>query len=1419
MAIIKAPETNDPDSPFQIDVPASVTPPSEPITGSGPKAPFQPPEGQLQEDSKANLPKPKIAQVPEPSGLPSQFVTSWNDRYGGNLNDAGKEQLAERKSAAIKEEMTEYAKARGVDVLGRELPASDPVEIEKYQKRVENIKNLWRDHALPAAASAGKDLSDMRYDFGRIILGGPLKAVEGVWGLADSMATWLNKNVADLRVDVGEWEKQPDGTMKWREGKGLGGVKEAPATSGKILPNIPAVTDDTVSVSGGIAQSIVQFITGFGAIGKAGIFANLAKPGSTMARAAITDFTTFDGQEGNLANLIQALGGKGQPIIDFLATDKDTPQMIGRIKNTLAGLVPDVALEGLVKGLRTMKAARRVKDMTGANTHQEAAERLLTTGHGGRGAPAEFGARVEDLLGGTSEQAIERVAVKLRPVHFEVPPQVAAKGLTEGAYTFPDVPPGKIRLYTAISPEDAAQQGAVHSYTASLDEARARAAAPDTRLAYADIDEAQWIAIRDEPEIRGRVATGPEAGAHGDALPKPLGERAMTADDFRPIPEVRETADIINWNRIDGDADLQRVMSRMAKSHADEIKGAQRGVRSNVETALSAEKQDAWQLLLDKRGKDAPAIYTAEETLALRNLWVSAGDKLVEVAEAAKVGGLEEQFAFRKMLELYNTLQQKVIGIRTEQARALQQWRMPAGSSADKLRQITMAIETHGGEGTTRALANGIADMARTGKLAKMEEFAHKAIRFKTARAVKELWMNSILSGPKTHMVNMMSNELITWNFMGERALAAQIAKVDPFDSGLNSVRAGEAAIMLQAKQAAMMDMFKLYNHQLQAIGGLRNWDDIVDPTIRVGRDKFEQVGRARAISSEGFAIDAKSPLGRGVEMVGAIVNVPGTMLGGADNFFKTINYRMELWSSAWRRAMQEVDRGVLQRIDMKKRVADLVSDPPDDLRISAEDIAAYNTFTNEPNAVAKSVMALRNNLDRWSTMNVGMPSGSFIFPFVNTPSNILAYSFDRTPFAAIGKSFRADVAAGGARRHLAMARVAMGSAIFATAYSLALNGHIMGSGPVGQSKWRERRHLNRAGQQKYSANFTTGYNKDGSPQKLAVAYNRMDPMGTIIGVAADLASFSVNSNDGRHDATIEEIVTTTSMLAANMILDKSYFTGASRLFGAFEEPRRGKHFYQNIVSGFVPRGLQEWGRIMEPQIKHTWDLASKLRNASPFHRQDLPPQLDFWGNPRTYKSGIQDIVGETAGTLYDSVSPIYMRTNKRVSAIDREFFRLGYFPVHGDGSPNMMKFGRVPVNLRNLPEVKNTWTIYTAKTSARKLLNMVADDAGSTHDAGYLVRRGGKARIKKLKTFGNRNLKEALTDLIAGKLKGSGRYKWSERYHSLPPDDNDGRTRIMQQIVSLYRHAAKVKTIRDHPELMDQYSRHPGRQGREVNF
>jgi hypothetical protein len=644
-----------------------------------------------------------------------------------------------------------------------------------------------------------------------------------------------------------------------------------------------------------------------------------------------------------------------------------------------------------------------------------------------------------------------------------------------------------------------------------------------------------------------------------------------------------------------------------------------------------------------------------------------------------------------------------------------------------------------------------------------VDQIARKGALARTSDAVREVWINAILSGPKTHVVNMMSNSAVVGQSILERAVAGRFA--DVFDP-VEGVRLGEATAMLWGIREGLKDAF-VYMAKSAATGESGYWKGAA------GADKTQlESARTRAWSNE--AMQPRVPewipgnsqgqidtmLGKGVDMLGTVITLPGRALGASDEFFKSINYRAELWAQSYRQAMEEVDRGTLPKEGLKQRIADLVADPDDSMRLKAQDMAYYNTFNTDAGPVADWLMKGRDKI----------PGAYFVLPFIRTPANIFKFTFERTPIAPIMSKFRADFAAGGARRDMALAKMGVGTAFMMVAFDLAMDGHITGSGPQGDKNASKRQAMTRGGWQRYSFRVQTGERADGSPIYRYYAYNRMDPVGNLFGMAAELAEYARNTDPERVDSQYEEIATATIMSAAQNMMDKAMVRGVSDAMAALRNPERyGESYFTRLASSFVPTGVKEAAQFIDPVSRHTYDLISALKARTPGLSKDLPPRLNFWGDEMSFSSGL----GET----YDAVSPIYSRSTEKAQPADREFFRLNYFPTH----QTYMRVDGRNIPLRNMPEAMNRKITLTSATKASELLDNNRDELKSN-----IVRR--------LEGYGDMTLLETINGMVDGSHP-----TLALEYQSA---DDDEKVQMIRDAGRAYGTAARAQVLREYPRI-----------------
>jgi hypothetical protein len=744
--------------------------------------------------------------------------------------------------------------------------------------------------------------------------------------------------------------------------------------------------------------------------------------------------------------------------------------------------------------------------------------------------------------------------------------------------------------------------------------------------------------VKAPPAAVGKVQKGAKATAGTDPAEVAAGRAVLDTADGQVY---------VNFARIDGPEDVKKLIGGMADRFKGSVDEARRGVITQKETEALAE--DLGMTVTDVLARRKGQPFNAEEALAARQLWAASGEKLIEAAKAAANpnAGPVDQFNFRKMMATHHALQAEVIGARTETARALASWRIPAGGGVEKARAIEQMMQAMGGPEASTEMARRLAILAETGASpAAIAKFAEKGWGAKTFDAVREVWVNGLLSSPATHVVNMSSNLLVAMQQIYERGAASQISAL----RGTGAVAPGESLAMAHGMVSSIKDAFRM------------SWKAIKTGETGASLNKID-LPITRAISSDALQISSETGLGRAVDLIGNVVTLPGRFLGAEDEFFKTIGYRMELHAQAARTVASEGLSGQAANT----RYAQILMDPPENLRIAAADAALYTTFTNQPGAIGQAFMNLRERV----------PAISFVLPFLRTPVNIARYAFERTPMAPLVRQWRDDIAAGGARADVALAKMATGSAIMAMALDWADSGLISGMGP-GRNSQGERESMIRQGWQPYSIKVGERY----------FSYNRTDPLGMTMGFAADIAETIRKGEMSDDDVDEWQEVLAMSIAAVSQVsVNKTYLRGVSEFTNMMADPTRYSGSYvTNLLSSFTPAAALSGAieRAADPTVRETNSPSDAIRARIAGLSDSLPPRRNLWGEEIRAESGL--------GKPYDFISPVQSRAIK-ATPVDSEIMRLTNSPAAGDSAAptrinKKTSFNGVAVNFKEWPDV-----------------------------------------------------------------------------------------------------------------------------------
>ncbi len=660
----------------------------------------------------------------------------------------------------------------------------------------------------------------------------------------------------------------------------------------------------------------------------------------------------------------------------------------------------------------------------------------------------------------------------------------------------------------------------------------------------------------------------------------------LTAYDDWPAESLARV-DNIALDKLDSPQEISRALkvTSDAQGGAD---AARRGSLSYDEIGALASDlgMTADDLLARRKGQ----AFSAEEALQARRILAKSGNELVNLARKLKRSGddpgAEALANFRQAWLRHAAIQEQVSGMTAEAGRALQQFRMAADSREVPAIVLKGFLNSSGGPGRIQDAAEQIIDMAENPD--RLNQFTQKAVKPRWWDKPVELWYNYLLSGPQTHAVNILSNTMTALAQIPEHAVAAGIG-------------AGRRVVSREATDRVLFS--EVGSRATGLLAGTKEGLRQFARTFRTG-EPSDQSSKVEDLAQKAFP----GP-------VGEVIRIPTRLLAAEDELFKAIARRMELHGLAVRQASKEGLTGDAA----KQRAADLVLDPTDDLLQKSMEYGRYLTFTR-PLRRDQGALSALGALASEGTQRV--PIMKLFLPFTRTPTNLMKFAIERSPFAPAMKEWRAMVRKGGAERDIAIARAMVGSGIGATMAQLAAQGVITGSPPADEGKMRM---LRADGWQPYSFRIGDKY----------YSYLRLDPFATTIGTAADLATMygGMTERQLEHGATL-----LTASILSNLA-SKTWLSGVSDLMEALADPERNSNWLLKRLVGSVtvPTGVAQVARTMDPTFRETESYGDYIKSRIPGLSDNLPAKRDIWGEPITSEGGLGP----------DIISPIWQSTRQ----------------------------------------------------------------------------------------------------------------------------------------------------------------------------
>ena len=720
-----------------------------------------------------------------------------------------------------------------------------------------------------------------------------------------------------------------------------------------------------------------------------------------------------------------------------------------------------------------------------------------------------------------------------------------------------------------------------------------------------------------------------------------------------------------------GDFDAAQYMAQFKDANSELFEQARRGTIKFDQMLEMAKERGLDNIVYDLTKRQPGDVLPPEEFLA----GMLAYSELMKQARTGWADafnmpqGPEREVAMRKALQVatvHSQVAANLSGTVSEAARTVQ---LAGELKRRGIPQVTEEVALFGAKNAQDIEHVGRYYLAITNPNA-MTRFLQKGLAAKSMDVITEVWINSILTSPVTHMVNIAGNA----SFMGLRNLETYVAAGfgsarSAVTGSRDKVRVREGLAQLEGMRIALGDAFLVAGK----VAVTETPSDLSSKIDVRSRRAIGNTGDPRVVAEQ---IKSGDMMSAAVNGYGIYARLAGRALLVEDEFFKAIGGRSELYRIAEMRAAELYDQTVATggTVDQAKRAyaaerARIIENPAEETQRTVQKVAKDMTFQGDLDGFLGDMQGAMSH-----------PIAKLFVPFFRTPMNIMRETLERSPVMLAYPGFYKKIASGGREADIAMSKLAVGSAIMSSfAYaSFGLDDEdqsvrIMGGGP---SDKNARAAMMRQGFQPYSINIK----QDDGTYK-SITFSRFDPISGVLAMAADFAYYAQYETD---QATLDQLAMAASVGVAEYMMDMPLLQGMSEVQGALSAPTGAEKFDAMLgllgekgteaVLSVIP-GTGSFtaaaARVMDPTARSTllpeegmfgedptqlpaaargfYTALQKAKARNPLFNKDLPPALNEWG----------EVITTGEGAWWEFWSPVRIK-NTKYSAVDEEFLNLG---------------------------------------------------------------------------------------------------------------------------------------------------------------
>lgn len=708
-----------------------------------------------------------------------------------------------------------------------------------------------------------------------------------------------------------------------------------------------------------------------------------------------------------------------------------------------------------------------------------------------------------------------------------------------------------------------------------------------------------------DPVLREQILKGTKDGEVPDAY-KALAveERVRTALDNAKQPKMMQamldtvkdtnkplSEEPVRYEYITDAETAQGVIQAASRAFAEQVEAQRRGTVPTAKSVTDGQKMVEAGLVKPHEIGKAP---NDAEIVARAVLTKGAAERAQRIAdEISRKDPAEVSTA--DQLRLYGAMEQ--VGLFYSEL---------AGSGAELGRAMRMLREVKRDPGmlgnaeamvkqfNKRTAVGDLTTLARSLKdPAQMAKFADTMRRATPMEKVTEVWKAAILSGFKTPIANILGNvgrlgvEQATAPLEASLGMARSLAKGEPVSGAVFKARALAPIIgtrlAVQDGMRLITEVQNLYK-EAKRTGDLKHVED--------AKALMKKVWQTEEAHLDKYEVFQQANVGKTGMATKAVFDV---MLLG-DIPFRTVGERAKAYELAVERAVNEKYTPGTREFD--SAVQRYTEQPTAGL--AAEQATEVTNAIRHAGAEYVFAEPLGPRMNKVSQAVQGSVA-EFIFPFRRTPINIMSWALQHMPgLNLLSSRWRADFAAGGAKREQALARVVIGTALAGIGYEMAAGGQITGGGLFRSSN--ENRVKRAAGRQPYSFVIGEEY----------YSFQRLEPVARVFSLAADMYELMEATDDPEVKDNIGAMLV---LMFGNATVSTTYMSGVANAMNAVADPARyGGNWIEQYAASLVPKAVGQAVTANDPYKREVDGVLQAIQSQMPFLREKLLPVRDIWG-------------------------------------------------------------------------------------------------------------------------------------------------------------------------------------------------------------